>query len=237
MVRRWGRIWRRRSFGRLVRQRIDAERRLKRDMSLLSDEQRQRVSRAISDAESGTSGEIIAVVAEASNTYYYVPFMWAAMAALIVPWPLIHFTWMTVQWIFLIQLLVFLALLALLWPRWTRAALVPKSIRQTHVKRRATEQFLAQNLHTTAGRTGVLVFVSIAERHAVILADHAIDSKVEAGAWQKIVEQLTREIGDGRAADGFVHAIAEIGRRLTEHFPPGVPDPNELPNHLIILDS
>ncbi|MGQ0457341.1 MAG: TPM domain-containing protein [Hyphomicrobium sp.] len=220
-----------------MKQQVEAKRRAIREMSLFSEDQRERVSRAISDAERDTSGEVIAVVAEASNTYYYVPFMWAAMAALIVPWPFIHFTWMKVQWIFLIQLLVFLALLALLWPRWVRAALVPRSIRQTHVRRRATEQFLAQNLHTTAGRTGVLIFVSVAERHAVILADHAIDAKVEAGAWQKIVEQLTREIGDGRAADGFVHAIAEIGRRLAEHFPPGVPDPNELPNHLIILDS
>lgn len=236
MVRRWGRLWRGRGLGRVVKQRVDAHRRMVRRMNLFSEDGRQRISDAISAAESKTSGEIIAVVAEASNTYYYVPFMWAALAALIVPWPLIHFTWMAVQWIYLIQLLVFFALLALLWPRGRRASLVPKSISHTHVRRRATEQFLAQNLHTTAGRTGVLIFVSIAERNAVILADNAIDAKVEAGAWQAIVDQLTNEIGAGRPADGFVHAIEEIGKRLAQHFPPGAPDPNELPNHLIILE-
>ena len=236
MVRGWGRIWRRRGLGRLVMQRLEARRRLA-DMALFAEDQKERISQAISDAESKTSGEVIAVLTEMSNTYYYVPFMWAALAALIVPWPLIHFTWMSVQWIYLIQLLMFLVLLAVLWPKRRRAALVPKSIRQTHVRRRATEQFLAQNLHTTAGRTGVLIFVSIAERHAVILADHAIDAKVEAGAWQAIVEHLTRDIGEGRPTDGFVHAIEEIGKRLAQHFPPGAPDPNELPNHLIILDG
>ncbi len=218
MVRGWGRIWRRRGLGRLVMQRLEARRRLA-DMALFAEDQKERISQAISDAESKTSGEVIAVLTEMSNTYYYVPFMWAALAALIVPWPLIHFTWMSVQWIYLIQLLVFLILLAVLWPKRTRAALVPKSIRQTHVRRRATEQFLAQNLHTTAGRTGVLIFVSIAERHAVILADHAIDAKVEAGAWQAIVEHLTRDIGDGRPTDGFVHAIEEIGKAPRPAFP------------------
>lgn len=205
-------------------------------MTLFSDEEAQRISAAISAAERKTSGEIVAVVAPSSDTYQYVPFLWAALAALLVPWPLIHFTWMAVQWIYLIQLVVFLMLLALLWPKYMRTALVPRSVRNAHAHRRATEQFLVQNLHTTDSRTGVLIFVSVAERHAEVLADKAIDAKVAAGTWQKIVDHLTSDIADGRAADGFVHAIEEAGLHLAEHFPPGSHDPNELPDHLIVLD-
>ncbi|HPG88023.1 MAG TPA: hypothetical protein PLD46_00085, partial [Hyphomicrobium sp.] len=62
-------------------------------MSLFSNEERERISAAISATESNTSGEIVAVVTESSSSYYYVPFLWAALIALIVPWPLIHFTW------------------------------------------------------------------------------------------------------------------------------------------------
>jgi putative membrane protein len=206
-------------------------------MSLLSDKDAARVSAAISAAERKTSGEIVAVIASASDSYHYVPFLWAALIALIVPWPLIHFTWMPIQWIYLIQLLVFLTLLALLWPRSVRTALVPKKVRNAHAHRRATEQFLVQNLHTTAGRTGVLVFVSVAERHAEILADSGIDAKVPPGTWQAIVDRLTKEIAHDRAADGFVHAISDAGRHLAQHFPPGSRDPNELPDHLIILNG
>jgi len=206
-------------------------------MSMFSDQERARISDAITAAESTTSGEIVAVVTEASSSYTYVPFLWAALAALIVPWPLIHFTWMPVQWIYLIQLLVFLALVAILWPRRIRTALVPRSIRNGHAHRRATEQFLAQNLHTTAGRTGVLIFVSVAERHARILADSSIDARVPAGTWQQIVDTLTGEIARKRPAEGFVQAIEQVGRHLSEHFPPGSRDPNELPNHLIVLDG
>ncbi len=206
-------------------------------MALFTREEEERISAAITAAERKTSGEIVAVVADASETYLYAPFLWAALVSLLVPWPLIHFTWMKVQYIFLIQLAVFLVLLVVLWPKNVRAALVPRSIRNNHAKRRATEQFLAQNLHTTKGRTGVLIFVSVAEHHAEVLADKAIDDKVPAGTWQEIVDTLTSEISQGRAADGFIQAIMAAGDHLARHFPPGAPDPNELPDHLIVLSS
>lgn len=179
----------------------------------------------------------MAVVAEQCSAYSYVPFLWAALVALFVPWPLIHFTWLPMQTVFLLQLIVFMVIIALLWGPSARLALIPKRVLNENAHRRAAEQFLVQNLHTTAGRTGVLIFVSVAERHAEVLADNAIDGKVPAGTWQAIVDRLTRDIGQGRAADGLVHAIERIGELLAQHFPPGSNDPNELPDHLILLDG
>jgi putative membrane protein len=92
-----------------------------------------------------------------------------------------------------------------------------------------------QNLHTTTGRTGVLLFVSVAERYAEIIADKGIDERVAPGTWKGIIDHLTAAIGGGRPTDGFVTAIAAIGTVLAKHFPPGSQAPNELPNHLIIL--
>lgn len=206
-------------------------------MTFFSSSDEERISKAISDAERQTSGEIVAVVANMSDRYYYVPFLWAALAALLVPWPLIHFTWITVQIIYIIQLVVFFGLLILLWPQNIRAGLVPRSVRNAHAHRRATEQFLVQNLHTTESRTGVLIFVSLAERHAEILADTGIDSRVPLGTWQAIVDKLTDNIAHGRTADGFIAAIETAGQHLAQHFPPGTSDPNELPDHLIVLKA
>lgn len=206
-------------------------------MSLFSNEDAGRISAAISNAERKTSGEIVAIVAESSERYLYVPFLWAALIALLVPWPLVHFTWMSVQWIYAIQLLVFLVALAALWPRPVRIALVPRALRRAHAHRRATEQFLTQNMHTTAGRTGVMIFVSVAEHYAEVLADKAIDARVPKGTWQAIVDQLTSDIAAGRPADGFVRAIEVAGTHLSEHFPPGSRDANELPDHLIVLNG
>lgn len=204
-------------------------------MVWLSKDDMTRIGAAITAAESRTSGEIVAVVARESSTYLYAPFMWAALLALLVPWPLIYFTWVSVQKIYVVQMAVFLILLFLFLVRPVRFWLVPASVKRARAHRRAVEQFLAQDLHTTTGRTGVMIFVSVAERYAEVLADTGIDKKVAKGTWKKIVDDLTALIGDGQPADGFIKAIEEAGHHLAKHFPPAVPDPNELPDHLIVL--
>lgn len=205
-------------------------------MALISDDGRKRIAEAIQAAERRTSGEIVTVIAAESSPYMHISFMWAALIALLVPWPFIHFTWMPVHTIWLIQLTVFAVLLAVLLYRPIRYAFVPGSMKRERAHRRAVEQFLTQNLHTTDGRTGVLIFVSVAERYVEILADAGIHAKVPQSDWKDIVDQLTDHIGDGRPADGFIAAIEAVGARLAEHFPPGSIDPSRLPNHLIVLD-
>lgn len=208
----------------------------RRGTALFTVEEEARITEAITRAERTTSGEIVAVIAVESDSYLYAPFLWAAILALIVPWPFIYFTWLPVQWIYVVQLLSFLLILLLTLPPSVRMRLIPRSVQRLRAHRRAVEQFLVQNLHTTTGRTGVLIFVSVAERYAEVLADTGIDAKVPPGTWQSIVDDLTAKIGDGRAADGFISAIDAAGAHLARHFPPGTVDPNELPNHLIVLD-
>lgn len=204
---------------------------------MFSDGDERRIAEAITRAERGTSGEIVAVVATESSTYLYAPFLWASAIALCVPWPLILWTWWPAAWIYLAQLALFALVLAATVPRPVRYWLVPRSIKRARAHRRAREQFLAQNLHTTAGRTGVLIFVSLAERHAEIVADAGIEARVPKGTWQAIVHRLTSAFAAGQPVDGFVAAIDDVGRHLAEHFPPGSYDANELPDHLIVLDA
>ena len=204
-------------------------------MRLFSAEDERRISEAITNAERQTSGEIVVVVAAQSDGYHYVPPLVAGIVSLLVPWVLIFFTQLGLTSIYLTQLAVFFAITAALMPASIRIALVPPSIKRLHAHRRAVEQFLVQNLHTTTGRTGVLLFVSVAERYAEIIADKGINERVAPGTWKGIIDHLTAAMGGGRPADGFVTAIAAIGTTLAQHFPPGSQAPNELPNHLIIL--
>ena len=208
-------------------------------MAVVSEEDKKRVADAISAAEANTSGEIVAVIAPESASYLYVPFLWGAMLALAVPFPFIFWTWWPIQHIYLMQILVFVALVVILMYRPLRLALVPRSVKHARAHRRAVEQFLAQNLHTMPGRTGVLIFVSEAERYAEIVADAGIHAKVPESTWQMIVHDLTDHIGQGQAGEGFVRAITAVGEHLARHFPRGTYDPNAhgLTNHLIVLPS
>jgi putative membrane protein len=205
-------------------------------MPLIDKTQKDRISAAITSAEARTSGEIVAVIAPESASYLSVPFMIAALLALLVPWPFIHFTWMTVQSIYLIQLAVFAALVLALLPRPIRFRLVPRSILDTRAHRRAVEQFMSHNLDTTVGRTGVLIYVSVAERYAEIIADDGLSGKVAKGAWQSIVEDMTESIGAGEPETGLTRAIERVGAILAEHAPGDGASPRRLPDHLVVLE-
>jgi putative membrane protein len=176
------------------------------------------------------------VVTDASDRYFGIGLMWPALVALSVPLPLILFTNWPMEHIYLAQLAVFACGVAMLQWEPLRFAVVPKSVKHARAHKRAVEEFLAQNLHTTKGRTGILIYVSFAEHFAELIADHAIDKKVSQETWDEIVCELTGHLSRGELAKGLIVAVDVCGKLLVKHFPPGSEDPNELPNHLIVRD-
>jgi putative membrane protein len=196
-------------------------------------EDHERISAAIREAEKRTSGQIVCVLAHSSSDYANVPILWASALALISPWPLIVLTQWSVQRIFLIQLLVFIVatLIFLLTP--LRLALVPRSVRRARAHRAAVEQFVVRRVAHTRDRTGVLIFVSLAEHYARIIADEGIAQKVAGTEWQAAVDVLISDARAGRIADGFCAAIERCGAVLAQHAPP-TGSANELPDRLYV---
>ena len=94
-------------------------------------------------------------------------------------------------------------------------------------------QFFAQGLHQTENRTGVLIFASLAERYAEIIADAGINAKVAPDVWDNAVAALIDGMRRDQPGDGFVAAIEQCGAVLALHFPPGALNRDELPNKLV----
>jgi putative membrane protein len=204
--------------------------------SLLAEEDRRRIAAAIRDVERQTSGELVTVVARASDGYAAFPLLAAALLALLAP-PVAWIAAPTLDHldVYAIQLGVFIAIAApTLW-RPLRMRLVPPAVKRRQARRLAREQFHALGLDQTGGRTGILLFVSVAERYVEILADRAIDEKVPPGTWKEIVAAFTRQVRDRKIADGFVGALTACGALLISHFPRADDDKNELPDVLIEL--
>ena len=205
-------------------------------MTFLTDAEKEQLRDTIRQAEAKTAGEIVTVIAHASGDYFYYPTLWAALLAILSPLlPIALAVSFAPLGIIELQLLVF-ALLALAF-RWPpiKQRLVPRSVKQQYCARRAREQFLAQNLHTTRERTGVLLYVSIAEHHVELLADAGIHAKVPAGTWDQVVSKLTARVKAGQVGAGFIEAVNAVGAQLAAHFPASGVNPNELPDHLIEL--
>jgi putative membrane protein len=200
----------------------------------LSKEDHEAVSAAIRQAEARTCGQIVCVLAHASSAYAHIPILWASVLALAAPLPLIQFTPWSVQKIYLLQLAVFIAAGLLLTLMPLRLALVPGAIKRVRAHRAAIEQFVVRGISRTKNRCGVLIYVSLAEHYARIVADEGIADKVPSAEWQAAIDALTTHMRDGRIAAGFVAAIERCGAVLADHAPPDG-SPNVLPDRLYVM--
>lgn len=206
-------------------------------MEFLGKQVQARISAEINAAEQRTSGEIVAVVAPSSDDYLHVPLLWAAVVALTLPLLLFQFTNLAGDSIYFIQLLCFLAVTLVLSIPFVRYRIVPRGLAHKRAHRHALDQFLSQDLHTTQNRTGVLIFVSVAERYGEIIADEGIYQKVSPDVWDQALAALLGHLKKKEVEEGFVAAIKMSADVLAEHFPISEDDENELPNHLIILQG
>ena len=191
-------------------------------------------SAAIREAEKRTSGQIVCVLAHSSSEYAYVPILWASVLALAAPWPLIEFTQWSVQRIFVLQLVVFILAGFLFSWMPLRVALVPRPIQRVRAHRAALEQFVVRRVAHTRNRSGILIFVSMAEHYARVIADEGIAQKVHQAEWQAAINFLTEHIRNGRIAAGFVAAIERCGDVLAVHAPPDG-SAEELPDRLYVM--
>ena len=200
----------------------------------LSKEDHDAVSAAIREAEKRTCGQVVCVLAHASSAYAYIPILWASVLALAIPLPLILWTPWSVQKIYLIQLAVFIVTGFLFSLMPLRLLLVPGVVKRARAHRAAIEQFVLRGITRTTNRCGVLIYVSLAEHYARIVADEGIAQKVNNSEWQAAIDVLTGHMQDGKIASGFVAAIERCGAVLAAHAPPDG-SPNMLPDRLYVV--
>lgn len=219
----------------------------------MTDADRARVGAAVSAAEAGTAGEIVTIMAERSDDYADVALAWSALVGLLALVALSLapdfyigiYDRLTGAWaqewspgrLFGVAAMVAALKFAgtwliLLW-RPLRLALTPRAIRARRVHARALSAFRIGAERRTTGRTGILIYLSLAEHRAEIIADETIATKVNADVWGDALAAMLTEIRRGQMADGLIAAIGRVGLLLAEHFPRAADDVNELPDRLI----
>lgn len=221
----------------------------------LSKADHAKVTAAVAAAERHTDGEIVTIVARRSDAYHDVGLHWAVLAMLLVLALLATFpgavdavhlltggawnehvstgTALTVATV--LSAVTFLLVRYLLAIPALRMALTPGATKTRRVHARALTLFRAAAEHRTVAATGVLLYLSLDEHRAEIVADAGIHSRVSADVWGHAMAALLEAVKDGRPGDGMAAAVAEIGVVLAEHFPRSAGNPNELPDRLIEL--
>ena len=223
-------------------------------MAKLSAADHAKVSAAIAAAEGNSDGEIIAITSDQSDAYHDVGLHYAVLVAfvtlalfaaapsLLLWWRELFVGWSadpslreTLTWLLMLTLAKFLV--ALFVMKWMplRMALTPGATKTRRVRRRAIMLFKTGAERRTVGRTGILIYLSMAEHRAEIIGDEAITSVTTPETWGEAMTALLTGVKAGRTGDGIVAAVALIGAVLSEHFPKSGDDTNEIPDKLIEL--
>ncbi|ARU15173.1 TPM domain-containing protein [Croceicoccus marinus] len=221
----------------------------------LGEEDHRRVTAAVSAAEQHTSGEIVTILTEKSDDYLDVALCWAAAASLvglaalainaefyIGLWDRLTGNWgaehtpAELFWMAgLFAAFQFAAAMIVLawWP--FRLILVPGRIKTRRAHDRAVSFFKVGAERRTHGRTGILIYLSMREHRAEIVADAAIAHKVPDEVWGEAMIDMLGELKEGRTAAAMVSGVEHVGKVLAEHFPRAHDDQNEIPDRLIEL--
>ncbi|MEE7475514.1 hypothetical protein MHIMP23_03685 [Methylobacterium hispanicum] len=94
--------------------------------------------------------------------------------------------------------------------------------------------FHARGLDRTRARTGLLLYVALAEHHAEIVADAGIVARVGSQSWCGTLSELTAALARGEIEAGLTQAVERLGACLAEHVPAGPDAVDELPNRVIV---
>jgi putative membrane protein len=232
---------------------------------LISDAERTRIADAIGVAEAQTSGEIYCVVARKSGDYAWTTVIYGIVIALLAPIialvagvnpltlaegvsRLSNGGWsvglgasaadeaaLGMLIVILMQALILIVVAAIGLNENFREALTPAPIKRQNVHRVALEQFLAHGLHLTQQRTGVLIFVSLSEHQAEVIADQGIYAKVDPSVWRDAVSAVLEGARKGDLSSGIIAAVEKASDVLARHFPRQEGDTNEIPNRVVII--
>jgi putative membrane protein len=199
--------------------------------SLLSQDDTAKIAERVAAAERGTAGEIVVVFAEQSGGYERQRAAASFTATLLVAVGLYSFVPAIPElYVLCGQAPLMLSFWWLSGLRPVTRLLVPASVQREAVRARSRQMFLDQGVTETRERSGVLMYLSEAERRVELLADRGIHEHVGAEDWQKLVDEVVGAIRKGQAAEGVGAAVDAIGARLAQHFPPSPDDINELPD-------
>ena len=186
----------------------------------LSPSDSQAVEAAFDAAQMRTRAPIGCVLAAASSDYAVPPILWSGLITLATPWPLLVFTRLSAERIFLLQLIVCLIALAIFSLRPLRLRLTPKRLRRALAHRAALVQYAVRGLDRGAGHDGVLIYVSLAERYARVIAGLDACRVVSAAQWQSLIDALVADLAAKGTTAALTAAATRCADLLATDFPP-----------------
>jgi putative membrane protein len=184
----------------------------------------ERIKKAVHDAESKISGEIVPVFVERSGFYSIANYRAALIGAasvflfiiifdryvpsLAVYDPVLIFTFVMIGG--------FIGALASHFLNPVKRFMLSQGHLDQATRKRAETAFLEEEVFNTRQRTGILIFISFFEHEVIVMADKGISKVVDQKEWDSLVRVIIEHIKKGKITDGIVSAITRCGDILLE---------------------
>jgi len=209
--------------------------------NFLSDADREKIIDAVKNSEQLTSGEIVPMVVSAS--YHYPMSNVIGGIAFALPLSLI-LTYIIGGWLWIgtQNMWLFLGIMTILFIAFHQVVKLVLPLKRLFISRREIDEeveeaaltgFFNKGLYRTRDETGILIFISVFEHRAWILADRGINEKVSKGYWDEIVNIIVDGIKQKNQAEAICRAVKKVGELLQEHFPIKSDDRDELKNLIV----
>jgi putative membrane protein len=200
----------------------------------LTEESKTALAAAVRAIESCSSAELVVAVRPRSGSYLHADLIWGIGAALGTLAVLLYSRWEFVLIWFLIDPMVLGSLAALAASRspLLRRVLTPRTQRRQRVEAAARSTFVERRIHTTSGRTGILLYISVLEREANVVVDAGVEALAATEAWGKAIGEIegaVRRGADGTAVAERLHGLAALLSPVLER---SAADVDELPNEV-----
>jgi putative membrane protein len=222
-------------------------------MTYFTDDQRKAIETAVVEAERKTSAEIVPVVATVSGRYdrpedivglfFGVVLMGITWSVLPANAPDMTGSWEGIVLPYHLPALVVAMIVGFIAGavvasriEWLRKLFTPSNQMRDEVNARARQVFFDDRVHHTSGATGLLFFVSLYERTAVVLADATITKILGQSVLDDLCDDLVRDIRSGEASVALGNSIRKAGDLLEKVLPRESDDVNELEDTLVLLD-
>jgi putative membrane protein len=203
-------------------------------MNILKNRSKEKIHQAISEVETKSSCELVAVLTQKSSNYTTITLLLASLITILLPaFLLLWKPYMEALHIYEIQVVTFAITYLLFSIDNVQQILIPKKILHKQASAKAYESFMALGLNQTTNNQGVMIFVSIFEHFVEIIVDSGVSHKLPNSIWQNIIDEFITDVKNGNFEEGYIEAIQAIGEILKVEFPIQKNDKNELSNHFV----
>ena len=184
----------------------------------------ERIKKAVREAESKISGEIVPVFVEKSGAYTIATYRAGLIAAAAAFLFIVIFDRYVPSLAVYDPLLIFVSVMLVGSIGASLAHFINPvkklMLSQAHMdqatRQRAETAFLEGEVFNTRQRTGILIFISFFEHEVIVMADKGINKEVDQKEWDALVRSIIEQVKKGKLADGIIAAVGRCGDILLE---------------------